>query len=815
MRPAKQEHSGVPTAAPKAEVAMRRSSQAGIVVLVALGCYLLLFVAPTAVAEQPLLKDDVTALLRGGTSSESIIALVEQRGVNFRMDPDIAKELYDAGASDELIEALQKAGGSVMSAPPGVAATAPETIQTAPSAPPAAMPPAATTPMPAGPVAATADAVLVPAGTALGLELQDSLNTKYTQKGDAASFKVSPEVEIGGRVVIPRDSAVEATVIRAKRGGLALRKGELRLKFDKIVLPDGTTLPLAAKVTRVGRWNRSDKITAVASSDRDTAQDLISMAEWALIGAGVGAAIGADAGNVGKGAAIGAGAVVAIGVLEMLKRRGPDLDLPPGTMFQIELTEPLKVPVASGGGTQLVTSSLPPQPPPPLPTGVPAAGGAPPTASAPEPTPETRAPPKAEFPPPPTATVAASSTTTPPPVPLPPPADTTLVESDSGFMIKVDVNLVMVEATVRDERGAIYIKLKQEDFLVLEDGVKQEVRHFSRDELPLAVALVIDRTGSVAPFMDRLRRAAYETLSQLKAGDQVALFAFAERPERLEDLTTEREVIANSIATIQASGATNINDALYEAAAYLGREAPERRHAIILISDNQHNFNGFADERAVIRTALETESVVYSIKVQDRSPLSVLAQPIPMRGSGVVKTITRETGGEIFDIKEMGSVESAMQAVVSRLKLRFTLGYQSTNKRRDGAFRKIEVRVTKKEASGFTVYARRGYYAPRPGREEFLPPSPDTYPAVAGRLPSVGRPASATEQRKVPSKPFTNEDVLKLVKAGFGEETILEAIRTNECHFDTSADALTALKNAGVSEKIIMAMLAAGRAPAR
>lgn len=77
-----------------------------------------------------------------------------------------------------------------------------------------------------------------------------------------------------------------------------------------------------------------------------------------------------------------------------------------------------------------------------------------------------------------------------------------------------------------------------------------------------------------------------------------------------------------------------------------------------------------------------------------------------------------------------------------------------------------------------------------------------------GRLP-----ASTTEQGKVPGKPFTNDDVLKLVKAGFGEETILQAIRTNECHFDTSADALTALKNVGVSEKIIRAMLAAGRVP--
>jgi len=78
----------------------------------------------------------------------------------------------------------------------------------------------------------------------------------------------------------------------------------------------------------------------------------------------------------------------------------------------------------------------------------------------------------------------------------------------------------------------------------------------------------------------------------------------------------------------------------------------------------------------------------------------------------------------------------------------------------------------------------------------------------------MSRPPTATDQAKSSSSSFTNEDILKLAKAGFGEEVIFEAIRTNECHFDTSASALLALKNEGISEKIILAMLAAMRVPA-
>lgn len=788
---------------------MKRFLVGGIVGLAALGCYVCLFAAGMAGAEQPLSKDDITVLLRGGSSSEKIIALVEQRGVNFRMDPDIAKKLHDAGASDELIDALQKAGESAKSAPPAVASTAPETTRTAPRAPPASTPPAAATPTQTVPASAPLDAVLVPAGTSLGLELQDSLNTKYTQKGELVSFKVSPEVLVGGRMAIPQESTVEATVVRAKRGGVGLRKGELRLEFNKLILPDGTTMPLAAKITRVGRWHRSSKITPVGAIDRDLKQDLYEIAQWGAMGAVVGMAVGRGDKGTAVGAAVGAG----IATLGILLQRGPDLDLPPGIMFRVELTQPLKVPVPSGGGTQLAAGTPPPPSPPPQ-TAEPLVGSVTAALSTPKPPPDASAPTKVEIPPLQTATVAANTTTPPPPVPAPP-ASAPVAGPEPAFKFTVDVNLVMVDATVRDDRGAIFIKLKREDFRVLEDGVEQEIRHFSRDELPLAVALVIDRSGSVAPVIDRLRRAAYETLSQLKPGDQVALFAFDSVPELLQDLTADRQAISDSIAKIHAGGGTNIKDALFEAAAYLGREAPSRRNAIILISDNEETVGSRADESQVIRTALETESVIYSIKVEGGSPLGILASPVPMPGSGPVKKITRETGGEIFDTKELGSVESAMQAVISRLKLRFTLGYQSTNKQREGAFRRIEVRLTDKEAlaRGFTVYARRGYYARTPGKETFPPPSPDTSPAVAGLLPSLGRLASAAEQGKGPSKPFTNEDVLKLVKAGFAEETILEAIRTKECHFDTSAEALLALKNAGVSEKIIMAILAAGRTP--
>src|SRR5271165_3039696 len=123
-----------------------------------------------------------------------------------------------------------------------------------------------------------------------------------------------------------------------------------------------------------------------------------------------------------------------------------------------------------------------------------------------------------------------------------------------GFTLKVDVSMVLVEATVRDVKGRIANDLKREDFRLFEVGVEQQITYFSRDELPLAVALVVDGSGSISPVLNGLHHAAYDTLTQLKPEDQVTLYAFAAHPERLLDLTSDQKSIAERIMGIGSAG---------------------------------------------------------------------------------------------------------------------------------------------------------------------------------------------------------------------------------------------------------------------
>lgn len=552
------------------------------------------------------------------------------------------------------------------------------------------------TPPPANPN----NVLTVPAGESLVLELRSPLNSRNTRKGDRANFTTTNEVVVGDQVAIPRDATVRATVTQAKRAG-PLGKSSLQLEFNEIVLPDGSVQSLSANQTR-SAWSRP-------RGERSKGQAVHGILTNAASGAILGVIFDGR-----RGAVRGATAGAAIGAIGVLLQRGPDLDFPPGMMFEIELTKPLEVPVAARSRSRAVAHYPLPTPPDSAPVESPK-GDLPPRITRAESSPEVNPGARPESHSPDNSTVPANRTPPTTPATVAPPNNTSGVVGDpGGFKLKVNVELVVVEATVRSERGGIVDGLQRENFHLFEDGAEQQISHFSRDELPLAVALVVDRSGSMGPVLNELRRAAYDALSQLKPDDQVALFAFASTAERLEYLTADRQRIADDIADIRTGGGTNIADALFDAALYLGRAAPNRRHAIILVSDNENTVPGYASDNEVIRVALETETAIYSIKVGEGSHFRRFALTLPITGGGSVPKIARQTGGEVIDANSLGSVQSAMAAVIARLKQRYTLGYYSTNRNRDGAFRRIDIRVTEtdnRSASRYSVYARPGYYA--------------------------------------------------------------------------------------------------------
>ncbi len=295
-----------------------------------------------------------------------------------------------------------------------------------------------------------------------------------------------------------------------------------------------------------------------------------------------------------------------------------------------------------------------------------------------------------------------------------PPVHKTPATPQNVPTFKVDVDLALVEVGVHDEHGRAVGNLTQDDFRVFENGKEQQIVAFSHEELPLAVALVVDNSSSIMAALHELRSGALDTLALLKPDDQVAIFSFGEKPEMVEGLTSDHQALSEDLWALSPYGGTAINDALYEAALYLGREARERRRAVILVSDNEPS-DETRDAPEVVRAAEQAGTPVYSVKVGYlQHSRSFFLSHSEARLHDVEK-ICHQTGGEMIDTRNGISVTSAMETILTWLKQGYTLGYSPTNKSRDGQYRTIEVRLNERGATHghkYAIYARQGYYAP-------------------------------------------------------------------------------------------------------
>jgi Ca-activated chloride channel homolog len=286
-------------------------------------------------------------------------------------------------------------------------------------------------------------------------------------------------------------------------------------------------------------------------------------------------------------------------------------------------------------------------------------------------------------------------------------------QGQSQGTIRVDVNLVLMDATVKSKDGQIMANLKKDDFEVREDGVAQKLEVFSRDELPVDVALVLDLSDSIGPFLAPLRDAATIALAALKPNDEVALFTFSTEAEMRLPLTKDKKKIADQISTFDARGATNINDGIFAAAEYLLKAPPNGRRVIILISDDVGTTAGGQGTRDIVTEAIASDSVLYNLKIPGYNPPSTIIAASMVPGLVNIHKVMEATGGELFDVQNVAQLDNVFSALIQRIKTRYTLGYYTMANGAGGKPHKLEVRLASsfgKKGRDYLILAKNGYY---------------------------------------------------------------------------------------------------------
>ncbi len=280
-------------------------------------------------------------------------------------------------------------------------------------------------------------------------------------------------------------------------------------------------------------------------------------------------------------------------------------------------------------------------------------------------------------------------------------------------VIRVGVNLVLVDATVKTKDGKIMADLKKEDFEVREDGAVQKLEVFSRDELPINVALVLDLSDSIGPFLEPLRDAANTALAALKPDDEAALFTFSTEAQLRVPFTKDKFEIAKQINSFQAGGATNINDGIFLASQYLLKLPPKGRRVIILISDDVGTDAGGQGTRDIVTEAIAADAVLYNLKIPGYNPPQTLMYASMIPGLVNIRKVMDATGGELFDVKDVAHLDAEFRALIQRIKTRYTLGYYTNASAALGKPHKLDVRLGSsfgKKGKDYVVLSKNGFY---------------------------------------------------------------------------------------------------------
>ena len=285
-----------------------------------------------------------------------------------------------------------------------------------------------------------------------------------------------------------------------------------------------------------------------------------------------------------------------------------------------------------------------------------------------------------------------------------------------GQVIKSQVNLVNVFATVRDKKKHIIPGLKQEDFRLLENDQEQKIAFFANERaLPITMGLLIDTSPSEQNRLGAEQEAASRFLNQvLRKGDEAMVLSFDLDVDLLSDFTDDRAQLQRAIHNARIGGGgpmvtpgtlpsgpdgTHFYDAVWVACGEkLATEAG--RKALVIITDAE-DFGSKVRLEEAIEAAERTNAVVHVLLVHD-----------PGYGwrPDVAHKMAEQTGGRVIEVSSEKHLQEAFDQIAEELRDQYTLGYYPSNGARDGTFRKIKVEATDRELK---VLARRGYYAPK------------------------------------------------------------------------------------------------------
>ncbi|MGA7841317.1 MAG: VWA domain-containing protein, partial [Candidatus Acidiferrales bacterium] len=303
----------------------------------------------------------------------------------------------------------------------------------------------------------------------------------------------------------------------------------------------------------------------------------------------------------------------------------------------------------------------------------------------------------------------------PPPSPPPPPgygqSQGSNTQTDQSHHLKSVVDLVVLHATVVDDKGQFVPGLTANDFRVFEDKVEQKISVFSKEDIPVTMGLVIDNSGSMKEKRPQVNAAALSFVRTSNPADEMFVVNFNDEYylDLDEDFTSNPQELHEALERIDTRGSTALYDAIIGSLDHLKKGHKDKR-VLLVITDGDDDASR-KDFAYTVKAAVESNAVIYAIGVfsdEDRKN----AKKMVRKSKKELTTLAESTGGLAFFPDRLEDVDPVCVQVARDIRNQYTLGYYPTNEAKDGTFRSVKVElVPQKGHEKLSVRTRTGYYA--------------------------------------------------------------------------------------------------------
>ena len=302
---------------------------------------------------------------------------------------------------------------------------------------------------------------------------------------------------------------------------------------------------------------------------------------------------------------------------------------------------------------------------------------------------------------------APGSVATQPPVTQPP----TTNDAQSGdpgesgvFVFRKQVEEVLLHATVIDDKQHIVTNLAKGDFSVFEDGHPQTITSFQHEDVPFAMGIVVDNSGSMREKRAKVNAAALNLVRSSNPNDEVFIVNFNDEFYLDQDFTSNINKLKEGLEKIEARGGTALYDAVVASADHLKKDSKLEKKVILVVTDGEDNESSETLEQAVRRLQADGGPTVYAIGILEK-------EEHPKHAKRALQIMSERTGGIAFFPQTLDEVDAISRTVAHDIRVQYTIGYKPTTPKAQGGYRQVKVEARAHGYGKLSVRTKSGYYA--------------------------------------------------------------------------------------------------------